>query len=221
VTSGPYRTWIFDCDGVLLDSNQVKARAIYEAALPHGEEAAAQAADHHRANGGLSRFEKLRYLFESVLGREDYGADLERALALFADMSRRGLISAPEAEGLGDLLARIDGEGALAFVVSGGMEEEVRGVLEARGLARRFAGIFGSPDSKDRILARELDRGGAMARPAVYVGDSRYDFEAARRQGLDFVFVSGWTEFTGWRDYFAGSGVTIVEGVADLVHARL
>ena len=130
-------------------------------------------------------------------------------------------MAAPEAEGLRGLLARIAGERALAYVVSGGMQEEVHGVLEARGLARHFEGIFGSPDTKDLILARELDCGGAMARPAVYVGDSRYDFEAARRQGLDFVFVSGWTGFTDWRDYFAGSGVTIVEGVADLVHAPI
>ncbi len=190
--------------------------AFYEAAKPHGEEAATRLADHHRANGGLSRFEKFRFLFETLLGREDYEADLAQALARFAEVSREGLMAAPEAEGLPDLLARIAGEGALVFVVSGGMQEEVQGVLEARGLARHFAGIFGSPDSKDRILARELDGKGGMARPAVYVGDSRHDFEAARRHGLDFVFVTGWTDFTDWRDYFAGSGVSVVEGVGDL-----
>ncbi len=198
----------------------MKAGAFFEAARPHGEEAAARLADHHRANGGLSRFEKFRYLFETLLGRDDYDADLARALARFAEVSREGLMNAPEAEGLRDLLARINGDGALAFVVSGGLQEEVQGVLEARSLARHFEGIFGSPDSKDLILSRELDCGGGMTRPAVYVGDSRHDFEAARRHGLEFVFVSAWTEFTDWRDYFAGSAVTIVEGVADLVHAR-
>ena len=214
---GLYRTWIFDCDGVLLDSNGVKSQAMFEAALPHGEEAASKLVAYHKENGGVSRFEKLRYLFESLLGREDYDADLERALARLADVSRQGTINAPEADGLRDLLARIAGKGALAFVVSGGMQEEVRDVLEARGLGRFFEGIFGSPDSKDQIFAREFGEGGAMEQPAVYIGDSRYDHVAASRQGIDFVFASGWTEFADWADYFADFDVTVVDGVADIL----
>ena len=40
-----YRTWIFDCDGVLLDSNRVKTQAMFEAAKPHGEDAAMKLVD--------------------------------------------------------------------------------------------------------------------------------------------------------------------------------
>jgi phosphoglycolate phosphatase-like HAD superfamily hydrolase len=100
------------------------------------------------------------------------------------------------------------------------MQEEIRDVFEARGLAPMFAGIFGSPDTKDQILSRELSDNGGMKLPGVYVGDSRYDHEAASRQGLDFIFASGWTEFSDWPEYFADSDVTIINSVQDIVSAE-
>ena len=175
---------------------------------------------YHKANGGISRFEKFHYFFASLLEREDYEADMEKALDRFAELSRKGLMKATEAEGLRELLERIGEDGARAFVVSGGMQQEIRDVFEARGLDGYFTGIYGSPDTKDQILTRELDNGGAMERLAIFIGDSRYDHEVASRQGLDFIFASAWTEFSDWRDYFAGGDVTVVKGVADILHAE-
>ena len=30
--------------------------------------------------------------------------------------------------------------------------------------------------------------------PALFIGDSQYDYRAASAAGLDFVFLSGWSE---------------------------
>lgn len=40
-----YRTLVFDCDGVLLNSNMVKTQAFYSTALPYGEKAAKELVD--------------------------------------------------------------------------------------------------------------------------------------------------------------------------------
>lgn len=46
------------------------------------------------------------------------------------------------------------------LVVSGGDHEELRDVFAWRGIAEWFnGGIFGSPDTKDEIVARELGSG--------------------------------------------------------------
>ncbi len=37
---GKYKSLIFDCDGVVLNSNKAKTEAFYKAALPYGEQAA-------------------------------------------------------------------------------------------------------------------------------------------------------------------------------------
>jgi phosphoglycolate phosphatase-like HAD superfamily hydrolase len=208
---GRYKTWVFDCDGVLLDSNQVKTHAMFEVAKPYGDEAAKTLVEYNKANGGISRFEKFHYFFDSILKRENFNADLDQALGRFAELSREGLLKAPEATGLRNLLKRIAQESSQAFVVSGGMQQEVRDVFEARGLTPFFTGIFGSPDTKDEILHREFDGKGSMEWPAVYIGDSQYDYEAASRSKLDFVFVSGWTEFSDWQSYFKDNKVLIVK----------
>ena len=211
-----YKSWVFDCDGVLLDSNQVKTQAMFEAAKPHGEDSAKKLVEYHKENGGISRFEKFRYLFDSILGRENFETDMEQALDRFAALSKEGLMKAAEADGLRDLLAQIKACGSSAFVVSGGMQEEIREVFKARELAPLFTGIFGSPDTKDEILEREFGNGGGMEQPAVYIGDSRYDHEAANRQGIDFMFASAWTEFSQWPDYFADLDVAVIDSIADI-----
>ena len=80
------------------------------------------------------------------------------------------------------------------LIVSGGDQQELREVFAARDLAKYFqGGIFGSPDTKDTILTRELENG-TITRPALFLGDSKYDYQAATTAELDFVFLTQWTE---------------------------
>jgi phosphoglycolate phosphatase-like HAD superfamily hydrolase len=207
--------WVFDCDGVLLDSNRVKTDACFQSALPYGTVAADAFVAHHVAHGGVSRFSKVRYFFEAILQREPHGDEEARMLERIAKATRHGLKCCAIAPDLDDLMAAIP-RGTRRIVVSGGAQSELRRVLAEREIDRHFDRIFGSPDSKDDILVRELSCGG-LPTPALFVGDSRYDYEVATRARLDFAFVSGWTEFTDWRGYFAGKEVFVAEQLADLL----
>jgi hypothetical protein len=40
-----------------------------------------------------------------------------------------------------------------------------------------------------------------IRKPGLFFGDSRYDYEAAQRAGIDFAFVSGWTGAEGWEHF--------------------
>lgn len=210
-----WRTWIFDCDGVLLDSNRLKSEAFYTAAKPYGEAAARALEAYNKTHGGITRQAKFRHLFESILGQRDCETEIRKALDRFADIVARSLAACPEAPGLRDLLARIAAEGGRCLVVSGGAENEVRAALRARGLAEFFVGIYGNPDDKDAILARESAAGSVRA-PAVFIGDSAYDHAAARRAGLDFIFASYWTEFADWRRYCADNNLITASSLSDI-----
>jgi phosphoglycolate phosphatase-like HAD superfamily hydrolase len=90
------------------------------------------------------------------------------------------------------------------LIVSGGDQGELREIFAQRGLESLFdGGIFGSPDTKDDILSQKV-MDGVIRKPALFLGDSRYDYEAAITAGLDFVFMSGWSEMKGW-PYFVSS----------------
>ena len=198
-----YASLVFDCDGVVLDSNKVKTEAFYQATLPYGEAAAQVMVDYHVANGGVSRYKKFAYFLEQIAphftelrNSEEQLPDLEALLQAYAGYVREGLLSCEVAPGLQAL--RQQTPKARWLIVSGGDQAELREVFASRGIAEWFdGGIFGSPDTKDEVLAREIACG-SIQKPALFLGDSKYDFQAATAAGLDFVFLSGWTEVRDW-----------------------
>jgi phosphoglycolate phosphatase-like HAD superfamily hydrolase len=201
-----YETLVFDCDGVVLNSNKVKTAAFYHAALPYGNQAAMALVDYHVANGGISRYKKFEWFLNNIV-EKNFGPSFEDLLNSYAKEVRAGLQNCEIAEGLFELKQKT--LHANWLIVSGGDQEELREVFAARGLAELFnGGIFGSPDSKDEILERELDRGN-INRKALFLGDSKYDHVASSAANLDFLFLNYWTEFADWKKYTANNGITV------------
>lgn len=208
-----FSTVVFDCDGVVLDSNRVKTEAFYQAALPYGTAAAEALVAHHVANGGISRYAKFAHFLEHIVPGAE-GPDLEALLAAYADAVRAGLMTCAVAEGLEQL--RTANPNQRWLIASGGDQAELREIFGARGLKDMFdGGIFGSPDDKTSILLRERAAGNISA-PTLFLGDSRYDHIAASAAELDFVFLSGWSEFSGWQDYISKHGLTAYTNIAEL-----
>lgn len=217
LTVTDYTTLVFDCDGVVLDSNKVKTEAFYQATLPYGEAAAQAMVDYHVANGGVSRYKKFAYFLEQIAPNdtEQQSTDLEAMLQAYAGHVREGLLSCEVAPGLEAL--RQQTPNARWLIVSGGDQAELRDVFAQRGIAAWFdGGIFGSPDTKDEILARELASGN-IQQSALFLGDSKYDYKAASSANLDFVFVSGWTEVFDWEHWACKNSVRCVPRIINFL----
>jgi len=210
-----YKCWAFDCDGVLIDSNTVKTQAFHDIALQFGIEVANSLVAYHVKFGGISRFAKFEYLFSDILCREPKSGELESLLKQFSKVTMAKLLECEEAPHLHDVL-KAASQNAKIFVVSGGLQNEVREVLKQKGLADYFTDIFGSPDNKAQIFSRERENG-QMAGPAVFVGDAQYDHEMAEKFGFDFIFATDWTDFEGWSDYLKDKDVKIMASVADVL----
>ncbi len=187
-----YQTLVFDCDGVLLNSNKVKTQAFYNVALAYGEKPAQSLVNYHVKNGGISRYKKFELFLNEIVTQGTEGPSIDELLALYAQEVRQSLLTCEVAEGLKEL--RQQTYDSKWLIVSGGDQSELQDIFSERGLAHLFdGGIFGSPDTKDQILARELANRNIL-QPAVFFGDSRYDFEASKQAGLDFIFVSSWSD---------------------------
>jgi len=210
-----YQTLVFDCDGVLLNSNVVKTRAFYAVALSHGKAAAQSLVDFHVSHGGISRYKKFEHFLVNILGHKTVcQITLNILLQDYADAVWNGLLTCEIANGLEDLRART--LRARWLVVSGGDQEELRRVFQHRGLREIFdGGIFGSPRTKDEILDCEI-RCGNVTKPAIFFGDSKYDHEAASRSNIDFLFMSAWSEFHDWEKYCEENSVPTIECISSL-----
>lgn len=93
-----------------------------------------------------------------------------------------------------EILDELAAAGAILSVCTNKKQDLSDQLLEALGLAPRFAAILGAdsvPSKKpdgDHIVRAILAAGGDPAR-AIMVGDSRTDERAARNAGLPFIFV--------------------------------
>lgn len=209
-----YKTLVFDYDGVVLDSNQMKTEAFRQAALPYGAEAADALVDYHVANGGISRHRKFEhFLAEIVPGQPS--PDLDTLLDSYAGAALSGLMSCAIAPGSAQL--RRQTSKAAWMIVSGGDQLGLRTVFARRGIADLFeGGIHGSPEPNNEIVAR-LQKDGALRLPALFLGDSTYDYRVAAAAGIDFLFVSGWSEVANWPGFVEQHGLDERTAIGDLV----
>jgi phosphoglycolate phosphatase-like HAD superfamily hydrolase len=212
-----YKTIVFDCDGVVLNSNKTKVQAYYAVAKKMGgTDAQAQAlVDHHIAKGSFPRNGKIEYYLNHIVKQTITPELMQQYMHAFDEYLDTALMECEVASGLLELKSATPQ--ARWMLLSGGDQAELRRVFPRRHLANLFeAGIFGGPDQKEQVLAREKLNGN-IAMPALFVGDSKYDHQAASRAGLDFVFLSGWTEVKDWESYCAENGIFVLKNISQLL----
>lgn len=215
-----YKTFLFDCDGVILNSNIIKSNAFYQTALPFGEDAAKKFLQYHVQNGGISRYEKFEYFHDVIVPK--YNKNIVKIttselLDAYATQVKKELMCCEIASGLAQLRAIVPD--AKWCIVSGGDQEELRAVLNTRKIGSMFnGGIFGSPDNKFEILERELKNSNIKS-PALFLGDSKLDHQAAATFEIDFVFLSKWTEFHNWKTYCHENNLKTVSSIHCLLES--
>ena len=128
-----YSTIVFDCDGVILNSNHIKTEAFRVTALPWSEDAAADLVAHHIAHGGISRHRKFEYFLEAILPRwvsMASGCDwpsLDQLVFSYSQAIHRGLMTCCVAEDLEAL--RLQTPDSKWCIVSGGDQAELREIF--------------------------------------------------------------------------------------------
>lgn len=210
-----YNSIIFDCDGVILDSNRIKTDSFYETVLEYGEEKAALLKEYHTIHGGISRFHKFEYFFSHLVRTENSQEKIEKSLITFASLIKDKLLSCPVCEGFNKFVNRIQRQNPM--VISGGLESELHDIFRERSLLAYFSKICGSPATKETIFKREIENK-AIKFPALYIGDSKYDYLVANENNIDFIFMTQYSEFKNWEDFFADKpDVTIIKNFFDLL----
>lgn len=189
-----YDYFVFDCDGVILDSNPVKSEAFYKTTEHFGADLARSFVEYHQRNGGISRNEKFRYFIEQLLNRELDPSLLEQLLQNYGTICQRELMACPLITGVESFLQQLP-TAKPAYVVTGGNQQEVRSIFKQRQLAPYFRHIRGSPTSKKDNMT-SLQTEGKFIGTGVYFGDARLDMELAEMFGQDFIYISGASEWT-------------------------
>lgn len=174
------KAWVFDCDGVLLETVRPKTEAFLQLFEEHPQHLPDLEA-YQRRQGGLSRFHIFEWFYRQKLGIRLEPARAQELSRRYSELVRRRVAEAGLVPGCFETLQRLSGQPL--FVASGAPQEELERALESHGLSRFFESIWGSPHLKAEVL-----RGvAARFREVVMIGDAWSDYEAAQAAGVDFV----------------------------------
>lgn len=176
---------IFDFDGVLLESNQIKIDA-FKKLFAHRSDKIDDIIQYHLANMGVSRYVKFNHIYKHIL-KEPYSEKL--GLALGDNFSRTVLmdiVKVPLVKGAKEFIINNHEKYSL-FIASGTPEEELRNIIKVRDIERYFKGVYGSPKKKAIIVDEILRDNSFSYNQVVFVGDAETDREAAQQCNVGFI----------------------------------
>lgn len=177
---------LFDFDGVLVESVQVKTKAFEQLYLPYGKEIAARVVAHHEANGGVSRFEKFRLYSGEWLGEAADDTQIESLARKFSDLVLEAVVAADWVPGA-DVFLKQYASNYQAWIITGTPTEEIQIILNRRAISQHFIEAFGSPTKKPDWVAHIIQEYGILPKETVFIGDALSDYEAATAHQLNFI----------------------------------
>jgi HAD superfamily hydrolase (TIGR01549 family) len=189
---------VFDFDGVLVESVDLKTRAFVKLFKDQPDEVLRQIVEYHTFHGGINRNEKFRYFYKNLLKQELTRAKEEELAARFSEIVFEEVVASPWVEGARETLDALRGRVAL-YVASGTPHDELLLIINKRGMAQYFSGTFGAPESKSQILGRIIASLGINPDEMVMVGDSMSDLIAAQEVKSKFIgrTIKGDNRFEG------------------------
>lgn len=185
---GRFKAIIFDFDGVILDSARLKTDAFAQVYRSEPPDRVAAVVAYQEQHGGIGRREKFAHFERAVFGRTGDEATVDRLCRQFAGIIEESMLTCAFIPGAQVVLARLEDRVPM-HVVSGMPEEDLKAVIEKRGLSRYFRTVSGSPRSKHAEFLNVMAMEGAQATECLAVGDSPTEFHAARKIGIPFLAI--------------------------------
>lgn len=194
------RNIFFDFDGVLAESVHVKTEAFHQLYLPHGEDIAEKVVEHHRANGGVSRFEKFKIYHEQFLGEQIDEKKVQELADQFSNLVVDGVVEAPEVPGAEQFLEKYK-DSLDYWVITGTPTDEIKQIIARRGWGDYFIELCGSPTKKPEWANYLLEKYKLRPEETLFLGDSMSDYKGAKAGGTHFALRSYGENEDIFRDY--------------------
>ena len=177
---------IFDFDGVIADSNNVKTEAFVKLFNDYPPDIREAVREFHLQNGGMSRFDKFRHIYANFLKEPLPKEKFDQLCDDFNRLVIDGVISAPIFDGVLEFFRENHGLYDM-YIVSGTPQDEIREIARKRGLDIYFSGIYGSPKTKKELITGIMRERDYRPEEIVFLGDSINDYEGALEAGVEFV----------------------------------
>jgi HAD superfamily hydrolase (TIGR01549 family) len=200
----------WDFDGVIKDSVEVKSEIFVQLFSEYGLQVVEKIKEHHRANGGMSRFEK----FPIYLNWAGINYSKEKIIELnenFNKLSVESVINSSWVSGV-EYFLRNNPYNQIFILISATPINELLMIIEKLDIKTSFKFIFGYPDKKNDIISMILRQNSYNSKECLMIGDSLIDFNAAKNNNIDFLL----RKRVGFENYFKNYNGYQIDNFDDL-----
>ena len=185
---------VFDFDGTLVDSNEIKRRGFDFAFAAYPDRMAEIRAYCYGFNHTV-RGEKFRHVTEGILGLE-YTPELEKLFhKRFADFTTESVVAAAEIPGAATFVRSL--AALRPALLSSTPTAILLEILDRRGWGTLFPIVQGAPVNKRDWLRDFQGTLGCRPEEVLFFGDTDEDSDAGRAAGCRFVWVGRAAEAPG------------------------
>lgn len=180
------KTILFDFDGVILDSMKIKGDGFVELFKGYPIDAVQKLESYHYANGGISRFEKIRYFFNTILETPISNEKIDLFAHQFSEIIAQKLFDTKNL--IADTMHFIEKNYKKyhLYIVSGAEQNELRALCNSFKIDHFFVAIYGSPTPKTLLVRNILEQNNILKNEVILIGDSINDYDAASKNGIVF-----------------------------------
>ncbi len=186
---------VFDFDGTLVKSNEIKRRTFYEVTknLVDADIVLDKIFSSPDSGDRYDIFDTL--IMELKLDREVF-VSASKLSDSYTKICEYEISRAPEIKGVVKTIKELRSLGVKVFISSATPENTLQKIIAMRGWKGIIDKAFGSPDSKADHLQKISAHFKFLQSEIIYVGDSEIDKNAASSIGCKFVGIGrDWSRF--------------------------
>ena len=184
-----YKALVFDFDGVIVNSVNIKGNAFCELYQNYGENIKNAVHKYHTDNGGMDRFKKISYFESVLLGRPHNEKNVLQIADMFSKLVKKQVCQAPEIPGAIKFIEYWHNK-VPCFINSATPTDELIDIIKERNWGGYFMGIYGSPQSKLDNLNDIFSKHGLIPQDIIFFGDAFADISAATEAGTHFCGIT-------------------------------
>lgn len=180
------KTILWDFDGVILDSMKIKGDAFRELFKIESSKALDSIEKYHYAHGGVSRFDKINYFYNDILGKDISEDEVLFFAKEFAKIIEKKLYNKNNLIMDSVNFIKKSYNKYSFHIVSGTEHNELNDICKYFNITQYFITINGSPTKKDILVENVLKKYNYNIDETILIGDAMTDYNASVLNGIGF-----------------------------------
>ncbi len=178
---------IFDFDGVIIDSVEIKNKAFLQTVRGYSNLTKKKFMKFHLENLGVSRIKKYEFLCKTILKIKKSKILEKKFSNNYSKIIEKKLKRVNYIKGVKRFIS--NNKKKNLFIISGTPQKELIKICNKKEISKYFSMILGSPKTKNQNVEILKKKHKINGRNTIFFGDANTDFEVAKRNSFFFIQV--------------------------------